>query len=245
MKIKLLVVLTVFGFMSLFAGNSDALTVNYSGNQGLSASADFSLVDPNTLQIILTNTSVSPFADGGADMVLSSINFDLGSVLITGGNVALNAGSSVVNRVPPGSAWQTTSTGDLNDQYGYSNTGIGNSPSPFPNALHSVTSHSGGGTASTTFNGSPGVPGGLDYGLVAQGSTGFGVQDFILDSIIITLFVDTPLADLSFLSRGSYVEFGSDFSYVPAVPEPATLILMGGGLVALAAKRKRRTNQPS
>ena len=67
-------------------------------DNGLSASAEYELLNPTTLQITLVNTSVAPFGGGESDMVLSSLNFDLGGTTITGGSVALGPGSSVVSR---------------------------------------------------------------------------------------------------------------------------------------------------
>lgn len=219
------------------------ITVDYVGASGLNAQAVFDLANNgNTLCITLTNDSVSPFGnvDGSANMVLSSINFDLGATLITGGTVMLNGGSNVVHRVSGN--WDPVAAPDLQAEFGYSNTGIGNvGGASLPNALHAVTSHSNGGNAVTNFNGVVGgVGGGLDYALVAAGSSAFGNNEFILDSVVIKLDLDSPLANLDFLSKGSYVEFGSDHLYV--VPEPGMLgltSLSGLGLVFLRTRRRR------
>jgi hypothetical protein len=216
------------------------MTIDYISGTGLNAQATFDLTNSgNTLCITLTNNSVSPFGNvnGSANMVISSINFDLGSTMITGGMVSLNSGSNVVNS--NGALWGPVATPDLNDEFGFSNTGIGNmGGASLANALNSITSHSNGGNAVTTFNGIVGgVGGGLDYGLVAAGSTAFGNNDFILDSVIIKLTLDNPVSNLDFLRKGSYVEFGSDHLYV--VPEPATVGLPLMGLLA-AVRRKRR-----
>ncbi len=233
-----------FGLCS-FSPTSSAvpITVDYASGTGLNAQATFDLTGGgSTLCITLTNNSVSPFGNvnGSANIVLSSINFDLGSTLITGGMVSLNSGSNVVNSSGP--VWGTVATPDLNAEFGFSNTGIGNTGgASLANALNAVTSHSNGGNAVTNFNGVVGgVGGGLDYGLVATGSTAFGNSDFILDSVVIKLTLNNPLTNLDFLGNGSYVEFGSDHLYV--VPEPATASLIVLGLLGLIMRARR--NRP-
>src|SRR5690606_36215691 len=162
--------------------------------------------------VILTNTSTPPYGgagvNGDANMVLDTVSFDLGDVSITGGSVALNAGSSVVKR--DGGAWTPVTTGyDLNNEFGFSNTGVGKSgPGVVVGALNALTAHSGGGAAVTRFGGGSGLPGGLNYGLVAAGSSPFGGQNFILNSVVFTLNISADLLDLSFLQNGSYIEFG-------------------------------------
>jgi hypothetical protein len=69
------------------------ITIDYASGNGLNAQAVFDLTNAgNTLSITLTQNSVSPFGNvnGSANMVLSSINFNLGTTQITGGSVALN-----------------------------------------------------------------------------------------------------------------------------------------------------------
>jgi hypothetical protein len=217
------------------------VSVDYLDANGLSAKADFDLLDGGgTLQIILKNTTAAPYGgagvDGDGNMVLSSINFDLGDVDILDGTVALAGSSSVVKK--SGASWDPQATPNLNEQYGFSNSGIGNTPSLFANALHSVTAHSNGGTNVTNFEGT-GNRTGLDYGLVAPGSSAFGTNEFILDCVEIRLALSSPLSDLSFLANGSYVEFGSDFLYTP-VPEPGTWAMAALAITAIVARRWRR-----
>jgi hypothetical protein len=249
-----------------------SVEVNYIGPSGLSAKAVFDLVDADTISIVLTNNSSSPFGgvgvNGDANMVLSSINFETGLPEITGGSVVLNGTSAVVNR--SGSAWvNAVGAFTLNNEYGYSNDGVGNllgdatyvSPSLTASMISTllqgaVTSHTNGASNVTSFNGSPGpLPGGLDFGLVAAGSTAFGNNKFILDSIKITLNFDAVIPNLDFLEdNGSYVEFGSNYAYVigtiTEVPPPvgleapeATSVLMWVGLAGVfgyGARKKLR-----
>jgi hypothetical protein len=214
-----------------------SVEVNYIGQSGLQAHAEYDLVSATQLSIILTNNSVAPFGgsgvNGDANMVLSSINFELGGPSIVGGSVTLNGASSVVER--SGTAWVTDGgyAGNLNKEYGYSNTGVGNKAASSSHIVGlttaqidtlldgAVTSHSNGGMHVTNFLGTVGgVDGGLDFGLVASGSTGFGNNNFVLSSVKILLNLSgAGLTDLSFLDKGSYVEFGSDYSYVGGLPE--------------------------
>ncbi len=222
-------------------GWATPVQVDYFGNNGVAAEATFDLLDGgSTLQIVLKNTSVAPFAGGGANMVLSSINFDLGTIDIIGGNVGLAGGSDVVIR--SGAVWAPEVAPNLNVEYGYSNTGIGNAAPPgLGGADNSVTSHSNGGNHVTTFHGDVGgVGGGLDFGLVGATSSPFGNNKFILDCVDLRLTLSAPLLNLSFLQGGSYVEFGSDFAFIPnVVPEPTTWALLVLGAAALPVWRRR------
>lgn len=224
-----------------------ALIVYFDNGNGLTATADFQLANAGLeLDILLTNTSTAPFGgfDGGAGMVLSSINFDLGAIGFTGGTASLGPGSNIVKN--SGGSWTPQPLTNLNVEYGYSNTGIGNAAPPgHADELHSITSHSNGGMAVTSFNGIAGeVGGGLDYGLVATSSTPFGNNHFLENSVSLRLTLSAPLADLSFLNNGSYIEFGSDNVYVPNIPEPtattlATLTAAGLAIVARRILRRK------
>ncbi len=243
----------LLGTLGLPTATADPITINYLGtgdNEGLGATAIFTLVNPTTLNMVLTNISTAPFGgvNGSANMVLSSIGLNLGASSISGGFISLYGGSNVVRR--SGSSWQPHSfSGNLNRKYGFSNTGVGNfGPGVIPGALNVITSHRAGGSAVTRFSGQTGLRGGLNFGLVAPGSTGFGNKKYIQDGVDVTLYLDDPLGGLSFLNSGSYVEFGSDHAFLPgsaAIPEPATIFLLSAGFAGVAGYRWRRRRKSS
>jgi hypothetical protein len=66
---------------------------------------------------------------------------------------------------------------------------------------------------------------------------------------LLSLTLSSALGNTSFLSNGSYVEFGSDYLFVqgtlpppppPVVPEPTSIVLLGSGIVGVIAKVRNR-----
>ncbi len=204
---------------------------------GLSAEAEFTLVDPTTLEVRLRNTSADmPPGFTNSDQILTTISWDFGAPgineddpAIVGGSVVTGPTSYSINfdvAVGPGE--------DVSGEYGYGNIG---STGMLPNFVTANRSHA------TPFGGAnlygpvniEGPAGGLVSDPMLLPIGGLGA---IQDGIIATLLLDKPLADLSFLTDNPVrVEFGSDAAFVP---EPATLSLLTLGACLLLARRSRR-----
>lgn len=215
---------------------------------GLSARAVFSL-DPGSpmeLGIELTNTSTGvPAGFDNGDQLLTAISFDFGGPgeaagdpQILSGSVAIGPGGRSVNfdsvdeQLGPGA--------DVSGEWGYGNGGGSG-------LLANMVSSSSSGT--TAFGGEnldgpkslDGPQGGIctDPPLVAIGGLGA-----VADTVVITLVLDSPLADLGFLAdNGVLAEFGSDAAFLippsDPVPEPVLLPLLAAGAPAGFGRRRR------
>lgn len=248
---------------------------------GLSGTADFSF-SGSSLDIVLTNTSTgTPGGFSNSDQLLTSLSFTLpGGITITGGSVTISAGSASQNF----SLGDLGAGTDVSGEYGFGN---GGTTGLFDNF---VSTNIAGATPFGGLNRDGpavlnGPQGGLTNGLIALG--GLGAID---NSITYDLTLSGALVDLSFLTTGVSIEFGSDAAFVPgqldnggpgggpgqgpgglgpggitpggigpgpgpgnggnggngaggngAIPEPASLMLALGGLLAFAAGRRRAT----
>jgi len=249
---KISALFAIMGILGLISPlSSSALLL--SDPSGLSATADFTLINPNTLQIVLTNTSTgypSYFEGAGlnSNILLTSIAFNLGGISILGGSVIVPPGSSTVNFDDVGS--QLTGGADISVEWGYGNagtTGFGSLVNYVSAMQAGTTSFQSVDLAHPNLDGSDTTLNGPQGGLISDTlypSVGVGGLGAVLDSVTITLDLSDVIDDdLSFLDNGVIVEFGSDAAFVP-VPEPATMLLFGSGLIGLAVvgRKKFRKN---
>lgn len=225
------------GFAS--AAKADTLVVGSSGS--LSASANFSL-SGNTLTVTLTNTS-------GADVlvptqVLTAVFFSSNGTLIPV-SALLGPGSTVLFASQPAG-------GNVGGEWAY---GAGLSG---PNGATQGISSSGFGLfGSSNFNGPdlapPDAVDGGNYGITSAGdnpATGnaevTGNVPLIQNQVVFTMTVADGFT-LDSITNVSF-QYGTslDDTNIPGVPEPASMVLLGSGLVGLAATlRKRFRNRSS
>ncbi len=204
---------------------------------GLSAEAEFTLLDSTTLQVRLKNTSTSiPAGFDSSDQLLTGISWDFGhpgyngDALIISGSVVIGPSSETVNF----DTGYYGSGSDVGGEYGYGNQ----------DGTGALTNFFSGNSAQATVFGGANLDGsasidGPQAGLLsAAASIPLGGNGAIRDEIIATLTLNEPLADLGFLEdNGVRVEFGSDAKFI-TIPEPATILLLTLGGIAAIRRRK-------
>jgi hypothetical protein len=252
MKTKLSI-MVVLGACFLLWTSIPAEALLYVAPTGQTATAEFTFASGSVLEIILTETTPAAASDiSGAGAILTSIGFVLpDAAVIVGGDVIIASGSQSVGfdqgDVPQltnvNGEWGATIGGEAPiglDSYEFDFvSSMGAHTTPFAD----VSLNNLDGSASSL----DGPQGGLLDDSAARG--GLGVID---NSVFISLLLDAnpsevgnqPLsleqqnAFLASLPASSVVEYGSDAAF-GQVPEPATMLLLGTGLVGLLGFRRK------
>lgn len=224
---------------ALFVAPSSGQTFYFSGSGGLAAEAEFTLINPTTLQVRLKNTSTGvPVGFSNSDQLLTGVSWDFGIAGVNDPTDAkIIAGSVVIGPSSFSVDFDTGSYGsgtDVSGEFGFGN----NDGSGL--MLNFFSANSAG---ATPFGGpnldGPAALDGPQPGLISSAfSLALGGLGAIQDEVIATMTLDQALADTSFLANGVRVEFGSDAAFLTVVPAPASAALVGLGGV-LATRRRR------
>ena len=247
--LRLWTTLFVTGLCFVTAPTAQAILV-FSDPSGLSAEAEFTMINPTTLKIRLRNTSTGvPDGFDEAMQILTTISWDFGQVgihgddpQIIGGTVAIGPISQSVNfnvNGPP--LPQDFGPGiDVSGEYGFGNTG---------NTDALINSLSGNRAHVAALSGAnldgPSNISGPQAGLVANPPLiALGGLGAIQNEIIATLNLSKPVAQADVLGDLGIarVEFGSDAAFIDS-PEPVSLALAlwGAATLALSGRRRRRS----
>lgn len=221
---------------AVLAHPASADLILFSDPSGLSAQAEFTLVNPTTLQIRLRNTSTgAPAGFEASDQILTTLSWDFGPAgpagpAIIGGSVVIGPTSSSIN-------FDTGFYGpgfDVSGEWGFANNGGTGAIMNFISATAAQTTAFGG----VNLDGPVGLDG-PQGGLVASPAVlPLGGQGAISNEIIATLLLGAPVANLNFLYENLVrVEFGSDAFFI-TVPAPAALPVLAAATL-LGCRRRR------
>jgi len=203
----------------------------------LSAEIYFEYVNPTSFDIKLVNTSsLSATSDFPATVMLTGIGFNLGPY-----NDILTGSVDTINFNDPKGV--ETDPVVLNDNWGYDNDPSSGYFSPGGVTTLSVD------TVISTMNAAVEVPfdaggkvQGPDYGVLSSAYSGTNSYPYFQDYVLITVELSNSFGNWdafvnSVNENDVVVAFGSPTA---PVPEPATLLLFGTGLVGLAGIGRKR-----
>lgn len=221
-----------------FAGSVQADVINFSAPSGLAGQAEFTMIDGQTFQIRLANTSTSvPVGFDSADQLLTGISFDIGLPGSNASDPVITGGTAVIGTTSQSVNFSTGSYGpgqDLGGEWGYGNSGGSG-------AMNNAIS---GNTAGVVAFGGPNLDGpaslnGPQGGLVASPAlVSLGGLGAIQNEILIEFTLDSSVSGLSdIIGNGARIEFGSDAAFID-VPAPAGAPVLAG-LCLVVARRRR------
>lgn len=226
-------------FLLSACGAAEADLLTFSDPSGLSGEAEFTLVNPTTVQIRLTNTSTGvPVGFDSSDQLLTGITWDSGEIGINAGDPAIVGGTAAIGALSQSVNFSTGSYGpgsDIGGEWGFGNSG---GSGGLPNMV------SGNTAGVVAFGGAnldgPASLNGPQGGLVASPAiVNLGGLGAIQNEIVVEIMLDQAISDLSeLLGNGAQIEFGSDAAFI-YVPAPGTLALLSVPFAVCAVRRRR------
>ena len=219
-------------------GASASILVTYNGPSGLKAEAEFTVVNPTTLQVRLRNLSTGvPGGFSNSDQILTGVSWDfIQAISITGGSVMTGPNSQSLNF----SILNVGPNADVSGEWGYGNTDGSGALSNFFSTNGAQATPFGGANLDSTVN-IDGPQAGLVANPVIVPLAGLGA---IQDEVIATLNLSGSITEAKLLAdlliNHTFVEYGSDAAFVEGqVPAPAAVALLGVA-GALGHRRRRR-----
>ncbi len=226
------------GASAAVSSSASADILNFTDPSGLSAVAEFTLLNATTVRVRLANTSTGvPMGFDAADQILTGITWDAGLPGINGSDPMITGGTAVIGATSQSINFSTGSYGpgtNVGGEWGYGNNdGSGGLPNMISGNTSGITAFGGpnlDGPASLN-----GPQGGLVANPILVSLGGLGV---IQHEIVVEFTLNQSISGLhELLGNGAQVEFGSDAAFI-FVPAPSSLALLGAG--ALCASRRRR-----
>jgi MYXO-CTERM domain-containing protein len=213
-----------------------SILYTYNGPSGLGAEAEFTFLNPTTLQVRLKNTSTGvPVGFESSDQLLTSVSWTFkGGVSILAGSVFTGPTSQSVNF----SILNVGSNADVSGEWGYGNGGTTGLGLNYISSNSAGTTPFGGANLDSTVN-IDGPQAGLvaNPALVPLGGLG-AIENEIIATLTLSGAYSEAMLAADIAINGTNVEFGSDAAFV-AFPSPAGLALLGVAGI-LAGRRRRR-----
>lgn len=226
------------GVSILATSSAAADIVNFSHASGLSAVAEFTMLNATTVRIRLANTSTGvPMGFDSADQLLTGITWDAGLPGVNPGDPAIVGGTAAIGATSMSVNFSTGTYGpgaDIGGEWGFGNSG---GSGGLPNMV------SGNTSGVVAFGGAnldgPASLNGPQGGLVANPLlVSLGGLGAIQHEIVVEITLDQSIASLNeLIGNGVQVEYGSDAAFI-FVPAPASLTLLG--VASFGTLRRRR-----